>query len=130
MEHASRRVPNNVSGHYKRAVALGHVVIFGNIGGIIGGNVFRLQDQPRFLLGSKCLIQSRMSKSSLIQCPGLELLFIGIGLILTPAMAFTYIQINKKRDQREREADEKGIKYTAEESRRMGVRALDFRYTL
>ncbi len=49
----SLRVPNNVSGHYKRAVALGHVVIFGNIGGIIGGNVFRLQDQPRFLLGSE-----------------------------------------------------------------------------
>ena len=59
MEHASRRVPNNVSGHYKRAVALGHVVIFGNIGGIVGGNVFRLQDQPRFLLGSESSTQTK-----------------------------------------------------------------------
>ncbi|KAI0696757.1 MFS general substrate transporter [Cerioporus squamosus] len=106
-------VPNNVSGHYKRAVALGHVVIFGNLGGIIGGNVFRLQDQPRFLLGN-----------------GLELLFIGIGLILTPAVALTYMRINKKRDEQVRDAQERGVKCTPEELRRMGDRAPDFRYTL
>lgn len=47
------RVPNNTSGHYKRAVALGVLVSFGNFGGIISGNVYRLQDQPRYLLGRK-----------------------------------------------------------------------------
>ncbi|TFK86312.1 MFS general substrate transporter [Polyporus arcularius HHB13444] len=106
-------VPNNVSGHYKRAVALGHVVIFGNIGGIIGGNVFRLQDQPRFLLGN-----------------GLELLFIGIGLVLTPSVALTYRRINKRRDEQALEAHKRGVKYAPEEIRRFGDRAPDFRYTL
>ncbi len=45
------RVPNNTSGHYKRAVALGVLVTFGNFGGIISGNVYRLQDEPRYRLG-------------------------------------------------------------------------------
>ena len=61
---------------------------------------------------------------------GLELLFIGIGLILTPAVAFTYMRINKRRDRRVREDEERQIKYAPEELRRLGDRAPDFRYML
>ncbi|RPD60521.1 MFS general substrate transporter [Lentinus tigrinus ALCF2SS1-6] len=106
-------VPNNTSGHYKRAVALGVLVTFGNFGGIISGIVYRLQDSPRYVLGH-----------------GMELLFIGIGLILTPIVTFTYWRINKKREVLMREASEKGVKYSPEELRRLGDRAPDFRYTL
>ena len=61
---------------------------------------------------------------------GLELLFIGIGLILTPIVTLTYWRINKKRELMMKEASEKGIKYAPEELRRLGDRAPDFRYTL
>ena len=60
----------------------------------------------------------------------MELLFICIGLILTPIVTLTYWRINKKRDLLVREAGEKGIKYTPEELRNLGDRAPDFRYTL
>ncbi|KAI0696771.1 MFS general substrate transporter [Cerioporus squamosus] len=106
-------VPNNTSGHYKRAVALGVLVTFGNFGGIISGNVYRLQDEPRYILGH-----------------ALELLFIGIGLVLTPIVALTYWRINRKRELLVRETSEKGIRYAPEELRRLGDRAPDFRYTL
>lgn len=49
----TRRVPNNTSGHYKRAVAISIDVIFGNIGGIISSNIFRAQDAPHYKLGRK-----------------------------------------------------------------------------
>ncbi|TFK86322.1 MFS general substrate transporter [Polyporus arcularius HHB13444] len=106
-------VPNNTSGHYKRAVALGVLVTFGNFGGIISGNVYRLQDEPRYRLGH-----------------ALELLFIGIGLVLTPIVTLTYWKINRKREMLMQEAREKGITYDPDELRRLGDRAPDFRYVL
>ena len=47
----THRVPNNTSGHYKRAVSVALSVTLGDCGGIIAGNVYRLRDQPRYLLG-------------------------------------------------------------------------------
>ncbi|KAI0767797.1 MFS general substrate transporter [Fomes fomentarius] len=106
-------VPNNTSGHYKRAVAISIDVIFGNIGGIVSSNVFRAQDAPHYKLGH-----------------GLELLFIALGLVLTPITVLVYMRINARRDVLQQEASEKGIKYDPKEIRRLGDRAPDFRYTL
>ncbi|RPD75777.1 MFS general substrate transporter [Lentinus tigrinus ALCF2SS1-7] len=106
-------ISSNVVGHYKRGVSISIQVIMSNIGGVIVSNIYRTQDTPRYILGH-----------------GLELLFIGMGLILTPAVALTYMRINKKRDERMREAQEKGVKYVPDELRRLGDRAPDFRYTL
>ena len=61
---------------------------------------------------------------------GLELLFVGLGLILTPIAVFTYTRINARRDALLRDANEKGIVHSPVEIRRMGDRAPDFRYTL
>ncbi len=61
---------------------------------------------------------------------GLELLFIGIGLVLTPSVALTYRRINKGRDEQALEAHKRGVKYAPEDIRRLGDRAPDFRYTL
>ena len=59
-------------------------------------------------------------------------MFVGIGLITVPIAILSYIRINRKRDEIEREALEKGEKkkYSNQQLREMGDRAPDFRYTL
>lgn len=57
-------------------------------------------------------------------------MFVGIGFVTLPIAVITYTRINARRDVLEKEMQEKGIKYTAEELREMGDRAPDFRYTL
>ncbi|KAI6045451.1 MFS general substrate transporter [Pisolithus marmoratus] len=42
---------NNLHGRYKRAVGTAIQVGMGNLGGIIASYVFRIQDEPRFILG-------------------------------------------------------------------------------
>ncbi|KAI0708287.1 MFS general substrate transporter [Earliella scabrosa] len=106
-------IPNNTSGQYKRGVSIGVQVIAGNLGGLIASNVFRTEEAPNYRLGH-----------------GLELLFVGLGLILTPIAVFTYTRINARRDALLRDSNEKGIEYSTAEIRRMGDRAPDFRYTL
>lgn len=44
---------NNVSGHYKRAVGFGFIVMWGNFGGIIASNVYRIRDAPRYVFGRR-----------------------------------------------------------------------------
>lgn len=70
----------------------------------------------------------------LIDCSGyadgLELMFVGIGFVTVPIAVIAYKRINAKRDAFEKEMEEKGIKYSANELREMGDRAPDFRYTL
>ena len=79
-------------------------------------------------LGSRVALLS--SRADWWLADGLELLFIGIGLILTPIVTLTYWRINKKRELIMREESENGIKYAPEELKRLGDRAPDFRYTL
>ena len=61
---------------------------------------------------------------------GLELMFVGIGFVFLPIVVLIYKRINAQRDVAMREMEEKGIKYSDDELRRMGDRAPDFRYTL
>ncbi|KAF8879188.1 hypothetical protein CPB84DRAFT_1793490 [Gymnopilus junonius] len=53
-------------------------------------------------------------------------------MFIVPITMIIYIHINKQRDAVQREALERGDvnKYTSQELRKMGDRALDFRYTL
>ena len=55
---------------------------------------------------------------------------MGMGLILVPIVAFAYTRSNMKKEAKMREAEERGEKYAAEELKRLGDRAPDFRYTL
>ncbi|CAF1259597.1 unnamed protein product [Rotaria sp. Silwood1] len=41
----------NTSPHTKRATALAFMISFGNTGGVISGQIYRTQDEPRFILG-------------------------------------------------------------------------------
>jgi len=85
----------------------------GTFGSAIACNVYISDDAPRYILGH-----------------AIELMFVGIGVIVLSITVFTYTRINARRDAQQRELEEKGVKYTDEELRKMGDRAPDFRYTL
>ncbi|RPD60537.1 MFS general substrate transporter [Lentinus tigrinus ALCF2SS1-7] len=99
---------NNLAGQYKRGVGMALQIGMGNFGAVIASNIYRSQDAPRYVLGN-----------------GLELMFIGIGLIVLPLTVLNYKRINARRD-----ADETGMQLSPEEIRRLGDRAPDFRYTM
>ncbi|KIW72636.1 hypothetical protein PV04_00816 [Phialophora macrospora] len=42
---------NNVEGVYKRGIALGFVIGWGNLNGIVSSNIYRAEDKPRFKPG-------------------------------------------------------------------------------
>ncbi|KDQ51627.1 hypothetical protein JAAARDRAFT_139858 [Jaapia argillacea MUCL 33604] len=105
---------NNLSGQYKRGVGMALQIGIGNFSGAISSNVYRTQDEPRYIIGH-----------------AIELMFIGIGFICLPIAVLLYKRINAQRDRAEREAGESGkSRYTDQELREMGDRAPDFRYTL
>lgn len=70
---------NNVSGSYKRAVAIAFQIGFGNFGGIVSSNIYRAQDAPRFLLGH-----------------GIQILFVSLGIIAATASFIGYSVSNSK----------------------------------
>ncbi|KAK7679928.1 hypothetical protein QCA50_017088 [Cerrena zonata] len=70
---------NNVSGSYKRAVAIAFQIGFGNFGGIVSSNIYRAQDAPRFLLGH-----------------GIQILFVSLGIIAATASLIGYSVSNSK----------------------------------
>ncbi|KAH9914901.1 MFS general substrate transporter [Epithele typhae] len=104
---------NNLAGHYKRGVGMALHFGIGTLSGAVASNIYRTQDAPRYILGH-----------------GIALMFVGIGFIALPIAVVSYKRINARREAAMREADERGVKYTPEELRRMGDRAPDFRYTL
>lgn len=57
-------------------------------------------------------------------------MFVGIGFVTVPIAVIAYWRINKRRDEAEKEMERRGIKLSADELRRQGDRALEFRYTL
>ncbi len=74
----------------------------------MASNFYRQADSPRYILGH-----------------GLELGFIGGGLIAALILVRSYAAINKKRDQRLAEGN---IEHTTEELSALGDRAVTFRY--
>ncbi|KAJ7646874.1 MFS general substrate transporter [Roridomyces roridus] len=105
---------NNLAGQYKRGVGMAFQIGIGHFGGAFASNFYRTQDKPRFIVGHGC-----------------ELMFVGLGLISTAVAALVYTRVNRRRDERARSALEKGEpKLIAEQLRRLGDRAPDFRYVL
>ncbi|KAJ2913346.1 hypothetical protein MD484_g7060, partial [Candolleomyces efflorescens] len=105
---------NNTSGQYKRGIALALHIGIANFGGAIGSSIFRKQDSPRFILGF-----------------GVDLMLIVLAMIAVVIMVLTYKRINSRRDEIQR--GEAGVHLGEEvlaERRKMGDRAVDFRYTL
>jgi hypothetical protein len=137
LTQCSRRLGNNLAGQYKRGIGMAFHIGVGNFSGAIAANIYRGQDAPRFLLGRKptffFLLAVMISGITCFRLSdGLELMFVGIGFIATPIVIISYMRINKKRDEAQRQALERGEtnKYTNQQLREMGDRAPDFRYTL
>ncbi|KAF8835333.1 MFS general substrate transporter [Paxillus ammoniavirescens] len=99
---------NNLQGKYKRAVGLALQIGVGCLGGLVGSNIFRDQDEPRYLLGH-----------------GLAIMFITTGLIAIPIIVLTYKRLNARLDREERQQG-----WNAEHKESNGDRAPGFRYTL
>lgn len=57
-------------------------------------------------------------------------MFVGIGFITVPTAILIYSRINKRRDKAMKQLRESGMKLDEGEIRKLGDRALDFRYTL
>jgi len=75
---------NNLRGKYKRGAGLALQITMGSFGGLIGSNIFRTQDAPRYLLGH-----------------GLAIMFISIGLIAIPIIVLAYKRLNARLDREE-----------------------------
>jgi len=101
---------NNLAPQYKRAVGMALHIGIGNFSGAIASNIYRKQDAPRYVLGHS-----------------IELGFLGMGLLLTPLTAWIYSWINTRRDALD---DGRYDNMTVEESKALGDRAPDFRYSL
>ncbi|KAI0043339.1 MFS general substrate transporter [Auriscalpium vulgare] len=101
---------NNLSGQYKRGVGMALHIGIGNFAGAIASNVFRTQDEPRYILGH-----------------GIMLMFVGIGFVSVPTVVFLYMRINRKRDE---EVANGRVNYTDRQLRALGDKAPDFRYIL
>lgn len=43
---------NNIGGHTKRGVAIALIISIGNVGGIIGGQMYRAEDAPAYVTGN------------------------------------------------------------------------------
>jgi MFS family permease len=105
---------NNLSGQYKRGAGMALHIGIGNFSGAIASNIFRAQDRPRFILGH-----------------GIELMFVGIGLIFVPTTVAIYKRINKRRAEfmvRVAEGSEKPL--SPDEIRALGDKSPDFLYTI
>ncbi|KAI0658153.1 MFS general substrate transporter [Cubamyces menziesii] len=106
---------NNLVGHYRRGTGLAIQAISGQVGGIIASNIYRTQDEPRYITGHIA-----------------ELALVVMGLLVVPMAVAVYARTNSRRDAMQREASEKGSsqQYSPEELRKLADRAPDFRYTL
>ncbi|KAI0148074.1 MFS general substrate transporter [Hypoxylon sp. NC0597] len=102
---------NNLAGSYKRSAGMAIQIGVGNLGGAIASNFYRQRDSPRYILGH-----------------GLELGFIGAGIIAAFILVVAYATINKKRDKILQEGGE--MRFTAEELSAQGDRAVTFRYMI
>lgn len=102
---------NNLAGSYKRSAGMAIQIGVGNLGGAMASNFYRQSDSPRYVLGH-----------------GLELAFIGIGIIAAFILVISYATINKKRDGIVQEGGE--ARFTVEELSAKGDRAVTFRYMI
>ncbi|KAM5356487.1 hypothetical protein ACJ41O_003133 [Fusarium nematophilum] len=100
---------NNMAGTYKRGVGMAIQIGVGNLGGAMAANFYRQKDGPRYILGH-----------------GLELGFIGAGIVAAFVLIFGYDRINKSRA-RKMAAGEHN-QYTEEELSAQGDKALTWRY--
>ncbi|KAF9225037.1 MFS general substrate transporter [Gyrodon lividus] len=105
---------NNLGGKYKRAVGMALQIAVGNLGGAIACNIFRTQDEPRYILGH-----------------GLEIMFLSIGIVTLPITVLVYREVNSRRCRAEVDGPTKVSSQEGKERTEfIGDRDPNFRYTI
>ncbi|KIJ14071.1 hypothetical protein PAXINDRAFT_79925, partial [Paxillus involutus ATCC 200175] len=107
---------NNLRGKYKRSIGMALQISVGNLGGVIGSNIFRIQDGPRYLLGY-----------------GMEIVFISVGLVAVPVTVLAYTCMNAQIDHEELLEKQQGQNAESKQeggNSSISSRASGFRYTL
>lgn len=108
-------VGNNVEGVYKRGVALGAVIAWGNLNGVMSSNIYRAQDAPWYRLGHSVVLG-----------------YLSVCLLGGSILNYIFLSIGNKRrgnimDEWKRE---KLSKMTEEEQQQLADFHPDFKYTL
>ncbi|KAK2739568.1 hypothetical protein FQN57_006530 [Myotisia sp. PD_48] len=108
-------VANNLAPSSKRAVGTAVLIMGANWGGIIGSNIYRAAEKPRYPTGF-----------------GVSLTVLITGFVATLILRAAFKQENKRRDAYMAEHGEEAIrsKYTEQELLDMGDKSPFFRYTL
>lgn len=104
-------ISNNVSGSYKRAVAMAVQIGMGNMLGAVSTNIYRVQDKPQYRLGHS-----------------VNLGFIVLGFCCLVGLRVFYTSQNKSK--KEKLANGYYDSYTAQEISELGDRSPYFEYKL
>ncbi|EPT03013.1 hypothetical protein FOMPIDRAFT_126735 [Fomitopsis schrenkii] len=95
---------NNFEGSYKRGVATGMLISWGNLNGAVSSNVYRTQDAPWYTLGH-----------------GILLIYVGISLCCSTLFIIFLSRENRKRERGERDEVIKGVNEDRDDLVRNGV---------
>ncbi|CAK7230065.1 hypothetical protein SBRCBS47491_007460 [Sporothrix bragantina] len=104
-------VSNNMSPTWKRAVGIGMCIMVGNMGGIVGTNIYLAREAPKYWTGY-----------------GISLAFLLNAICCTFVLRHVWNKDNKKRDRMSE--DEIYAKYTEQELLELGDRSPLYRYVL
>lgn len=107
---------NNLSGHWKRAFGSSIQVMVGNVAGIIGANIFLINESPAMTTGAPYLTGYSTS-----------LAFMWVGTLCAVAMCGLMWRENKKRDAGDRDHI---LNLPEEQRNNLGDGHPDFRFTL
>ncbi|GAA6024865.1 hypothetical protein JCM10207_003160 [Rhodosporidiobolus poonsookiae] len=104
-------IANNTEGQTKRAVTLAIVPTIGQLGGVIGSQIYLSYQAPKYPVGF-----------------GVSMAAAGLGIVTTVAMRFAFSRTNARRGQISEE--EVRARYSGAELTEMGDKSPLFRYTL
>jgi MFS family permease len=108
-------VANSLAPSSKRAVGMALLISMGNMGGIMGSNIYLAREKPKYTTGFA---------ASLAMCVA--------AIAMTFVLRWAYARENRQRDQMIQEHGEEAVRarYTDEEMLMMGDKSPFFRYTL
>ncbi|KAH8803518.1 major facilitator superfamily domain-containing protein [Xylogone sp. PMI_703] len=104
-------IANNLAPSSKRAIGMALLISLGNLGGIIGSNIYLAREAPHYWTGY-----------------GFSLAILVVAIITTVILRICYARINKEREEMDPVAIEQ--QYTLQELLDMGDKSPIFRYSL
>lgn len=108
-------IANNIAPSSKRAVGMALVISVGNMGAIMGSNIYLAREVPKYPTGF-----------------GGSFAMLGLAIITVLVLRFAFLRENKKRDELIAEIGEEGVhtRYSEQELIDMGDRSPFFRYAI